>query len=176
MLCVRTILAVSILLLSAEAFADDGSVEAPSSGLFEIMTERQRRNALLRLELEEAKLRAEIATARAQAAKAGKGADDSTRVAVQPWPGPQSFPASTVPPTSNPQEDTPVVMAIGGTASDLAATVMLVDGLVLDVRPGHELPGGYKVVKVTPDTVVLEKGGRRLRLGLGFASPPRRTR
>ncbi|MPS30688.1 type IV pilus biogenesis protein PilP [Pigmentiphaga sp.] len=58
----------------------------------------------------------------------------------------------------------PVVRAIEGVGGRLYATLQMSDGSIADVQQGDTLPGGMKVLSIAPREVMVQSGGRKIRL------------
>ena len=54
----------------------------------------------------------------------------------------------------------PVVLSILGANNRMFATMMLTDGSRVEVKKGSSLPGGYSVMNIDIDRVVLKKDGK----------------
>ena len=66
------------------------------------------------------------------------------------------------------QANMPVVRAVYGAGGVMYATFLFVNGLTQDAKAGQVIKGGYKVVELSVDRVVLARGGHRF--DAGFAS------
>lgn len=80
---------------------------------------------------------------------------------------PSSFAIGASAPAEGPQQSAPYVLGAAGAYGRLIASFMYRDGMKVDAAAGREIPGGYKVVKITPEEVVLSKDGKPLRLTYG---------
>lgn len=58
----------------------------------------------------------------------------------------------------------PVILAIEGIGKNLFATLQLSDGNILDVQEGELLSNGMRVVSISPNTVIVQKDRKRVRL------------
>jgi type IV pilus biogenesis protein PilP len=68
----------------------------------------------------------------------------------------------------------PTVIGIDGLGNKLQATVMMDNGYLSDVKAGHTLPNGMKVVSIGVDGVTVQaSGGKRLRLKPGVETEQR---
>lgn len=73
---------------------------------------------------------------------------------------------------TNSQSDLPVVKAVFGSGKRLRATLLYSSGFEIDAgSTSQELPGGYRVVTLTVDNVVVERDGKRFPLGFSHRSP-----
>ena len=68
----------------------------------------------------------------------------------------------------------PVVKAVVGVGKSLIATFVYANGTGVDAKVGDSLPGGYRVVEITPNHVVMVQHGRRIVVGFS-AEPVRET-
>ena len=74
---------------------------------------------------------------------------------------------------TNSQSDLPVVKAVFGSGKRLRATLLYSSGFEVDADlSSRELPGGYRVVTLTVDSVTLERQGQRYPLGFSNLAPP----
>ena len=64
----------------------------------------------------------------------------------------------------------PVVKSVVGVGSALIATFSYANGTSVEAKVGDALPGGYRVVEVTPNRVAL-RVGRRVVVGLPAEAP-----
>lgn len=70
------------------------------------------------------------------------------------------------------QSDLPVVKAVFGSGKRLRATLLYSSGFEIDAdSTSQELPGGYRIVTLTIDNVVVERDGKRFPLGFSHRSP-----
>ena len=67
-----------------------------------------------------------------------------------------------------------MVKAVVGVGNSLIATFVYANGTGVDAKVGDSLPGGYRVVEITPNHVVLIQHGRRIVVGFS-AEPVRET-
>jgi len=84
--------------------------------------------------------------------------------------------ASSYPPPANngepsATEQLPVVKLVYGSATALHATLLYAGGYDVDANAGMELPGGYRVVSVSLDSVVVSRDGKRYPLGFSNRPP-----
>ncbi|MCD5972567.1 MULTISPECIES: type IV pilus biogenesis protein PilP [Pseudomonas syringae group] len=111
---------------------------------------------------------------KAQAARARameeivNGGKTSTSAPVQVMQSAYTMPA----PASNSTPQLPVVKTVFRTNNTLHATLLYGSGFEVDASIGNaELPGGFKVISVSLDSVVLSHGGRRYPLGFSTRAP-----
>lgn len=65
----------------------------------------------------------------------------------------------------------PAVKMVQGVGDSLFATFLYPGNMTMDARVGDVISGGYKVLAISVNQVVLSKDGERIRLGFS-ASPP----
>jgi type IV pilus biogenesis protein PilP len=69
------------------------------------------------------------------------------------------------------QSYAPTVKMVQGVDNSLFATFLYPGNMTMDARVGDTISGGYKVLAISVNQVVLSKDGERIRLGFS-ASPP----
>jgi hypothetical protein len=69
------------------------------------------------------------------------------------------------------QSYAPTVKMVQGVGDSLFATFLYPGNMTMDARVGDTISGGYKVLAISINQVVLSKDGERIRLGFS-ASPP----
>lgn len=69
------------------------------------------------------------------------------------------------------QSYAPTVKMVQGVGNSLFATFLYSGNMTMDARVGDTISGGYQVLAISVDQVVLSKNGERIRLGFS-ASPP----
>ncbi|EKG43040.1 hypothetical protein Pav013_0804 [Pseudomonas syringae pv. avellanae str. ISPaVe013] len=96
------------------------------------------------------------------------GAKTTTSAPVQVTQNAYTTPA----PASNSTPQLPVVKTVFRTNNALYATLLYGSGFEVDASVGNaELPGGFKVISVSLDSVVLGHDGRRYPLGFSTRAP-----
>ncbi len=96
------------------------------------------------------------------------GGKTSTSAPVQVTQTAYTMPA----PASNTTPQLPVVKTVFRTNNALYATLLYGGGFEVDASVGNaELPGGFKVISVSLDSVVLGHDGRRYPLGFSTRAP-----
>ncbi len=109
--------------------------------------------------------------ARAEAQRSIRGAGSSSTQAISPPEQARDNPVPAVPTTSS-QQDLPVIKAITGTSNKLRATLLFSSGVEVDAVTGErDLPGGFRVSRITLEGVVLERSGERFLLGFSDRVP-----
>ena len=110
--------------------------------------------------------------AKAERARAEQSVNgEVTQVLGQPSapPYPPITPAAH---STDAQRDLPVVKAVFGSGNRLRATLLYSSGFEVDAdQSSQELPGGYRVVTLTVDSVTLERKGQRYPLGFSNLPP-----
>lgn len=105
--------------------------------------------------------------AKGERAKAQRVIDGEGQQAASP----QAYFSEPVRAAGGSEDSLPVVKLVYGSSGALRATLLYSNGFEVDAAGGQELPGGYKVVTVTLDSVVLSRSGKRFPLGFSSRTP-----
>jgi type IV pilus biogenesis protein PilP len=87
---------------------------------------------------------------------------------TQPLP----YPYQPTQPLASTEEPLPVVKLVSGSSKSLRATLLYSGGFEIEAQAGGpELPGGYKVMSISLDSVVVTRSGKRYPLGFSSNMP-----
>lgn len=156
-------LAASTCLALSSAWADEASLSGISVG------------ELGKVQSETILFKAKAERTKAERESNGEDTSSSTQQAPNGFPGAfmqqPAQPAAPAPSRASSEPDLPVVRAITGSSRQLQATLLFSGGFELGAAVGQELPGGYRVIQLTLDRVVVERAGKRYPLGFSDRAP-----
>ncbi len=69
-------------------------------------------------------------------------------------------------------EQLPVVQAVYGAGNERYATLLYNSGMTLDAKTGDLIPGGFTVISISVDQILLSKGKQRAVLGFATVAKP----
>ncbi|WP_313025487.1 type IV pilus biogenesis protein PilP [Pseudomonas lopnurensis] len=155
------VLWASLLILFLTALAHRANADEPNLSGINV-------GELARIQNETILLNAMAARADAQRLANADITEPAQRVQVQPGEPQAVAPAPTFPR----QRDLPVISSIGGSPKRLRATLLYSSGFEVEVFTGtRNLPGEYRVAKVSLDGVILERDGKQFQLGFSSQAP-----
>lgn len=109
--------------------------------------------------------------AKGERAKAQRSIDEEGPQPIQNQHFSQ-YPSMPVQPAVASEEPLPVVKLIYGSPGALRATLLYSAGFEVDAGNGQDLPGGYKVVTIGLESVVVARAGKRSPLGFSGSALP----